>query len=493
MMPATDYDTDHSYKLPPQRLLWNLEKLGFRGELNHYVGVFWWNQRSITGATYQLSKVNFGGSATFSKITTVRIGGAVFDKIHTVGDTPATLAIAFALRINELSAGFWAEAVNGVLTIRGFSPHRDYRAVVAASSTDSALLLTVENTNAEIPAGESPVWRIDPSITPPVNRAASDWHADFFAEAKLRNWSCTIAFSMELTDPPDDPANGQVWAARYPTDVPVLTDTGFGTLASTHCAFTSAMVEYQKAVYTHMANLMAAAGLAPTVQFGEFLWWFFTNYQPANPMHKNADPNGGMALYDAETKAAAQTALGRALHIFRTPDDDPAPHAADADFLRGRLRDHIAALIAHLRTALPQARFEVLFPYDVNHPTPVGSPFQLGGRLNRYINFPAEWEQKQTSGFDRLKIEALAFGASFHNLNLARTAIRFPLDLGWPRESLRYLLPVFGPGSAWQGEYSEAMGHGIPMAALWAFDHVCLHALDVDGKIVKGRSQAFNT
>ncbi len=40
------------------------------------------------------------------------------------------------------------------------------------------------------------------------------------------------------------------------------------------------------------------------VQYGEFLWWYF------------AGPNGGMAYYDDETMAAAQTALGRALSPY---------------------------------------------------------------------------------------------------------------------------------------------------------------------------------
>ncbi len=49
MCPALDYSTDHTYKLPPARILWGLDKLGLRGPLNEYIGVFWWNQRCRNG------------------------------------------------------------------------------------------------------------------------------------------------------------------------------------------------------------------------------------------------------------------------------------------------------------------------------------------------------------------------------------------------------------------------------------------------------------
>ena len=71
------------------------------------------------------------------------------------------------------------------------------------------------------------------------------------------------------------------------------------------------------------------------------------------------------------------------------------------------------------------------------------------------MNLPAEWETKATSGFDRLKMEALDFGAWSRNLDLARTAIEFPLALGWPRDSVRHLVPVFRSGCAWEKEIAH--------------------------------------
>ena len=132
-----------------------------------------------------------------------------------------------------------------------------------------------------------------------------------------------------------------------------------------------------------------------------------------------------------------------------------------------------------MRSTYPSARFELLWPYDVNHPQLAGIN-QLGGSLNRFVNLPVEWEQKQTSGLDRLKIEALDFGASNKNMDLVKTAIRFAVDLGWPRDSLRYLVPIFKAAYPWEKEYRTAKGLGYAAVNLWAFDHICIFGLEIN-------------
>jgi hypothetical protein len=159
---------------------------------------------------------------------------------------------------------------------------------------------------------------------------------------------------------------------------------------------------------------------------------------------------------------------------------------ADARFLRGLLRQHVAALASHVRSRHPGARIEVLFPYDVNHPEPAGV-HKIGGRLNRFVNLPVEWEQKSTSGLDRIKTEALDFGAWSRNLDLARTAFQFTIGLGWPKDSLRHLVPVFRPGYPWEKEVAMALAAGIPVVNLWAWDHICIYGLAVQPES-KGRS-----
>jgi len=270
---------------------------------------------------------------------------------------------------------------------------------------------------------------------------------------------------MELVNPPDG------FGAVYLDNRIVETDVGFGALKSTHCNFGPGMRGYQKSVLSCVADLMAAEGIVPDLQFGEFLWWFFTN-------HRDSNPSGGMAYYDSDTTSKAQANLGRGVAPFVAPTDSPDKNGGqDAAFLRARLHEHVTDIMSTVRAAHPNARFEVLFPYDVNYPTPAGV-HDLGGALNRFVNLPKEWESKQTAGFDRFKTEALDFGAWSRDLNLARTAIELPGQLGWPRESVRHLVPVFNPGYPWDKEVAIAMSN-CSVVNLWAWDHVCIFGLSV--------------
>ena len=407
----------------------------------------------------------------------VNIGGQTAGKTVFANETNEVIARHFAYFINANYVGVWAVATANTLTITARSPKPAYSYTFDAWKESGESSSGAVAWSGSLQDGQPGTWTVDDSQPVALNRAARDWHSDMFRECASRNREIVIAASMELVNPPSS------FAATYPDGAPVETSVGFGTLKSTHCAFGTPMLSFQKSVYKTVADLMSESGITPHLQFGEFLWWFFTNYSAANP-------NGGMAFYDSETAQVAQGALGRPLHVFRGPDDDPGVNGgADARLLRNRLRDHVSALITHVRSAHPQARFEVLFPYDVNHPSPAGI-HDLGGKLNRFINFPAEWETKATSGFDRLKMEALDFGAWSRNLDLARTAIRFPIELGWPRDSIRHLVPIFRPGYPWGKEVDLAKGDGIPVVNLWAYDHICIYGWPV-AETSRGRSVRF--
>ena len=158
-------------------------------------------------------------------------------------------------------------------------------------------------------------------------------------------------------------------------------------------------------------------------------------------------------------------------------------------FLRARLRDHVSAIIAQVKTAHPNAKFELLFPYDVNHPEPAGI-HQLGGPLNRFINLPIEWETKPDSGFDRIKMEALDFGAVVAKPRSCPNGDRIPARSRLAARFGAPLVPVFRSGYAWEKEIAMATGAGIPYVNLWAFDHVCIYGLPpLPGST--GRSQRY--
>ncbi len=287
-------------------------------------------------------------------------------------------------------------------------------------------------------------WVIDTTANEPLNRAARDWHRELFRLCAAGGREVTVASSMELVLPPDE------FAARFPDGTPVRTDTGFASLNSTHCAFSSSVLEFQKAVFASLAGLMSGQGLTPDLQFGEFLWWYFTNWSAGNP-------GGGMGYYDAETQAATQTALGRALHTFQAPTDDPNVNAAPMRvFLRNRLRDYVAALGGHIRALYPQARLEVLFPYDVNYPVPAGM-HQLGRRLEPFRQ-PSSGMAKQShqragspqagsAGLRRL-VEKPRPGTG-----LARVRPVSRLDPGF--------VALHGPGLSRRRRLGAGDGHGV--------------------------------
>lgn len=457
--PALDFDTDHSYKLPPARVMWIMDRLGYAGPMNEYLGVFWWNERKQAGASFPAAQVAFSGAFADGDGILLSLNGTPVSKTVFPADTPETIALHFAASINSSFTGMWASAAGSVLTINGRSTGAAYNITLLVSTSSATGIATITSgPTAGVPGN----WIIDDSVTPPLNRAIRDWHSDYYAECATRSREVATACSLELVNPPAG------YAAKFPDGTGVSTATGFGSLYSTQCAVGSAgVIAYQKTVYRAIAGLQSAAGLTPYVQFGEFLWWYL------------AKTGGGMGYYDAETAAAALTALGRALHVFTAQDDDPGLNGgADAEFLRNRLRDHVAALVTDIRSAYPDVLCEVLWPYDVNYPSVVPGA-GIGGRLNYAVNLPLEWKTQSSSGLDRMKIEALAFGSGLRNLNLAREAAELFPGFGWPRDRLRYLVPVFGSACPWVRELGLATGAGIRSNNLWAFDHICLYNLEV--------------
>lgn len=464
MTPALDYSTDHAYKLPPARILWNLNQLGCAGELNEYIGIFWWNRRRRTGGIFAETAVDFGGVFAPGDQVFVRIGGQTLGKAVLQQESPERTARHFAIIVNSTMVGVWARTEGARLVLRARSATAAYEFFVEAWLEAAAGSSGSVSSGGWIRGGSMGRWEVDADAAEALNAGARAWHGDLYACCAKEGRAVRTAFSMELVEPP------AAFAARYPDGTAVTTDMGFGGLRSTHCAFGPGMLAFQKKALLEAAGLMAGAGLTPRLQMGEFTWWYFTNYSAENPA-------GGMAYYDDDTVAAAQAALGRPLHVFRSPEDDPDVNGgADALFLRNRLRDYAAALAGEISGTFPAAEIEILFPYDVNHPEPAGI-HRLGGPLNRFVNLPAEWTSKAQSPFHRFKIEALDFSAWSRNLDLCRQTLEFAAGLDWPRDSIRAMIAVFRGGAPWRKETGLARQLGYGAVSLWAFDHVCIYGL----------------
>jgi hypothetical protein len=110
---ATDWDTLNSQALAPERTAWQIQSLGFMGRANHYAGALWFYELLCAGQVYATGTIAFSGVSQFGHTTQISLGPTVFTHLNLIGDTPASLAQAFALLINEGSTGVWALANDG--------------------------------------------------------------------------------------------------------------------------------------------------------------------------------------------------------------------------------------------------------------------------------------------------------------------------------------------------------------------------------------------
>jgi hypothetical protein len=448
---ATDFDTDNTYKLSPQRLIWNIQKLGLVGEVDHYVGVFWWNQR-VRGGTFNIpsATVTFGGSWAAGDVVWLYIGTTSIGKSVFAADNSASIAAHFAYFINATLVGVWAEASGAVLTITARSTGAIWLYALTTSTPPSGRTITVAGSlNTGAAEGD---WNVDPTVTPPLNRACRDWHSDYFAALHAAGMGAVVSFSQELVNPPDNPPTA-VWVQRFPDGTPVTTATGFGILNSSQCAFGTPMQTYMQGVYSAMATLMSGAGLAVRLQLGEILWWFQAN-------------GSGMAFHDADTQAAAMAVLpgGRALATFSGPNSDPSINSyQDANFLRARLKSYCDAV----RSAVPGASWELLWPMDVNDPDTC--------QLLRYVNLPTEWQTRTGSGFDTFVMEGFQYPGIDHNLDKAKRCAEYAYaELSWDTAHCRYLMGLYYSGWPWQREFLATRSTALPLVKTWAYDHFCL-------------------
>jgi hypothetical protein len=123
---ALDYSTDHTFKLPPARILWMFEQLGWRAPVNEYLGVFWWNERRREGGAAGSRTLVFDGEFAGGDQILLDIGGQVCGKTVFPGDTLETIAAHFEYLINATYVGVWAQADGGELRLEARSSSPAY-------------------------------------------------------------------------------------------------------------------------------------------------------------------------------------------------------------------------------------------------------------------------------------------------------------------------------------------------------------------------------
>jgi hypothetical protein len=445
---ATDWDTEHSLALAPERTAWMINSLGMHARVNHYVGALWFYELVRVGHVYASGTITFVGTPDPNLITEIIIGRTdeptstenTIQHLNLIGDTVETLALAFELELNRGYTAIRASASGNVLTIYSRSMGLDGDHITIATSAPTTNL-TPEVSGPTLTGGNDGNWYTDLAVVPRLNRAARDWHLSFFQAINGYGLDGVASFSMELGN--GDTTVGAGIAQRYPSGAAVWLNT-----PSLQTNFSPTSANFWQQVHLDMANILVAAGIQPYLQFGEVQWWYFP------------DDGSGMPFYDDYTTSTFLAEYGTSLTVITTNTVDPTTIPHEASFLPGLIGTFTAQIMAFVRTTVAGCRFEVLYPIDVNN-TP----------LNKVINYPVgEWTP---AILNCLKTESFGYTLS-RNLDLSSTSIAAGIPLGFPPSQRSHLVGISDSSTSWLKEARMAEGAGFESVVLFALDQFCL-------------------
>ncbi len=446
---ATDWDTDHSISLAPERTAWMIDALGFRGRQNHYVGAMWFYELVRAGHEYASATVEFEGSPVFgpgekTELTIGRTGNPngtlVLSHLHYIGDTAETVAKALELEINRGYMAVRAAADGNVLRLYSRSMGADGNSVTISASTTTAGF-TVRASGSTLAGGADGEWRTDLHSVPRLNRAVRDWTRSFLSALRARGIDAAAALSTELQH--GDPSLEAGVAQRGPAGDAVWLNT-----PALQTNFSPASIAFWREAFRDLAEIMQDAGMQPYLQFGECQWWYFR------------DARSGMPFYDEYTKAAFASAYGTEMAVITENTVPVAEYPREAGFLPALIGNFTDQVIAYVRQSFPDCRFEVLYPLDVNET-----------EFNTAINYPEEdWTPEV---LDCLKTESFGFTYG-RNLDKCRTSIVLPMVRGFPRQKSAHLIGISDPTAPWMKEVRMAKAEGVESIVLFALDQFCL-------------------
>ena len=482
---AIDFDTDHGYKKPPAWHVWQLQKLGFHGHADVYMGVFWNNKRRRVGATFPYATIAFSGTPSAGDVVSVSIGGTTIG--HAIGYGESLHQVASQLRasINGMFSGVWADDNYGTSTtlqIQSKAPSWVFTGL--AVSAPNSVTLTLSNHLGT--AGMEGDWEMIDGIAPVMTEGARRWIKDLAGQFQAAGIMASFAFSMECYLPP------AAMRAKYLSYAGGVVAPGADVdlgVPSHQMHFGTRVRNYLKQMYKECADQIAAAGAPVILQFGETQWWYFDNTA--------ADPNGGMPYYDSQTISDFAAAKGHQIWPFRAPTEDPAGDPAHpnetAAFLRDRIWAYCQDVITYVRSYHPTAVFECLWPLDANQGMPKPSPkFRA---LNFYINLPNQWKNS-SYGIKYFRCEGFDYDVWQKSSTLIRQVISFAKDtLGRPASECMFLSGLYGPPDPPMAQaYGMWQGMKLYSFCFWAFDQFCLNSRPVPlqiGSVQVSNAQYF--
>ncbi len=449
---ATDWDTDHSIAIPAERTAWMIHSLGFHGRVNHYVGALWFYELYRKGHQYASATVDFVGTPTVNEYTDITIGRVgepesllMVRHLNLYGDTAETIAKAFELEFNRGYTAIRAEASATQLTIYARAMGEAGEAVsLDVSPASGGFSLT--KSAANLTGGLDGNWYTDTMADPRINRACRDWSRGFYDACKGYGLDMTAAFSLELQhgDPSAEAGIGQ----RYSNGEACLLNT-----PALQTNFSPVSRAYWEKVHLEMADILAAAGYVPYLQFGEVQWWYFPNMGPF-------DPPISMPYYDQYTKDQFEAAHGFPLRFIGNQNVNPADFPEEAAFLPSLIGTFTDEIRAYVLAAHPNCRFEVLYPTDVND--------NAWGHLVNYPN--AAWTPEKLT---TLKTESFGFTFS-RDLNKSKYSIGYGEGKGFDRNQRCFLVGPGDSSTTWEKEARIAKKQNLESIVLFALDQFCL-------------------
>jgi hypothetical protein len=262
---AIDFDTDHGYRKPPAWHLWQLERLGFKGHADVYMGVFWNNKRRRVDASYPYATIQFSGDPAPGEVVSLKISGTTINHAIGYGETLQQIVSHFRAAINGMFAGVWADDNFGTSTTLRVQSKAPLWTFFDNAATGSPSVSAVMDDHLGMAGGEGD-WELIDAVSPVMTEGARRWIRDFAGQFAAAGIPASFAFSMEVYRPPAE------MAARYWDGAPVELE-----VPSTQMHFGARVRNYLKQMYKECADQIAAAGLPIVLQFGETQWWYFPN------------------------------------------------------------------------------------------------------------------------------------------------------------------------------------------------------------------------
>jgi hypothetical protein len=146
--------------------------------------------------------------------------------------------------------------------------------------------------------------------------------------------------------------------------------------------------------------------------------------------------------------------------VFTDNTADPTAYPDEVAFLQTVLGNFTAAVMTFVRGTYANARFEVLYPVDVNQTN-----------FNRAINYPpSQWT---AATLTCLKTEGIGFTLQ-RNLDQSEQALTLSGFPVFPAAQRSHLVDVGDATTAWMKEAHSAQGKGFESVVLFALDQMCL-------------------